>query len=662
MKRPQEKLRSFAKGNTASVKDVNSSHLQHDKNWHRPEKKWIAFYVLLSTGWFPSLSLGLLTTVLGTLGILPTAKADEVPEPPNLGLRKDEINHPLGREIAVAPQRNQELRGQEKHQSFSDSESLAAPHELAGRTPKVQDENFFSTSPASPDLSIATDSLQRESKGVSHSVETFLASPCTQSPSPQSANIDQTNFRFWMLDAGLEGTPVPELMRKDKPKSQILNAKLANSTPVDAKEQLEKPLPPTEGGDSLRSRVRAQVSGFSETQHLTTDAGGRSALQQATPQPLTKEQGNNPGEPSRRQGILAPTDDRNRVRIRPRSVTLTQNNAPTTDPAGLAPGTVRILTPQTGVTNNRSTNLVLQYNANDQIQISVNQKPLDPKTTTQQNRDETQNLINQAWYNIPLQEGENTITVQAGNGTPVSVQLLVKKTTVKLEIAPVGDPRVAADGRSTLTHSARITDENGQLLSEDTLVTLTTSAGQFVGADQDKDQPGFQVRARGGEFTAQLQSSIDAQKVQVRAAVDESEVGKLNAERSNQPSNLQTSNPQPSTLQPSTLQPSTPLEAYTQVEFITNLRPSLVSGVIDLRIGPSGTNFWGRRRDFLNPETINDGTQFDLQGAVFATGRVGEWLFTGAYNSAPNHNESCDGITRLFREQQFCEQQYPVTG
>jgi hypothetical protein len=84
--------------------------------------------------------------------------------------------------------------------------------------------------------------------------------------------------------------------------------------------------------------------------------------------------------------------------------------------------------------------------------------------------------------------------------------------------------------------------------------------------------------------------------------------------------------------------------------------------VINLRIGSRGTNYWGSRRDFLDPDTIDEGIGVDLSAAVFATGKVGEWLFTGAYNSARNLNETCDGITRLFRGPQFCEQQYPVYG
>ncbi|HEY9729970.1 MAG TPA: hypothetical protein V6D50_26270, partial [Chroococcales cyanobacterium] len=56
------------------------------------------------------------------------------------------------------------------------------------------------------------------------------------------------------------------------------------------------------------------------------------------------------------------------------------NASPTQTPLTLAPGEVRILTPQTGVVSKNSTNLVVQYNAQSQIQVTVNQKPLDPST------------------------------------------------------------------------------------------------------------------------------------------------------------------------------------------------------------------------------------------------------------------------------------------
>jgi hypothetical protein len=75
-----------------------------------------------------------------------------------------------------------------------------------------------------------------------------------------------------------------------------------------------------------------------------------------------------------------------------------------------------------------------------------------------------------------------------------------------------------------------------------------------------------------------------------------------------------------------------------------------------------GLTFGEADATFLNPDTIDEGTEVDLDGAVFATGRIGEWLFTGAYNSDRPLNETCDGITRCSGEPNSCEQQYPVYG
>ncbi len=69
----------------------------------------------------------------------------------------------------------------------------------------------------------------------------------------------------------------------------------------------------------------------------------------------------------------------------------------------------------------------------------------------------------------------------------------------------------------------------------------------------------------------------------------------------------------------------------------------------------------GNFRDFLNPDR-SGGTQVDFSAAVFATGKVGDWLFTGAFNSERPINQDCEGRNRLFGGIQFCEQQYPVYG
>nr|WP_243146711.1 hypothetical protein [Scytonema sp. UIC 10036] len=268
----------------------------------------------------------------------------------------------------------------------------------------------------------------------------------------------------------------------------------------------------------------------------------------------------------------------------------------------------------------------IQYHPKTEIRVTLNGKPIDASIPHYLHKDEAQQLNTLIWYKVPLEKGENTITARAVDGQTVSIQVIVEETKKKITIAPTTEPRIPADGRSAIAIQGKITDEKGELIPEDATITLTASAGKFVGADTDTDAPGFQILARGGEFTATLQSSLEAQNVKIRAAVDNEE-----------------------------------LEAYTYVEFITYLRPSLATGSVNLRIGAGGTDYWGSFRDYLHPDKIGR-TTVDFDAAVFATGKVGDWLFTGAFNSKRPLNLDCNGDNRLFGGIQSCEKQYPVYG
>jgi hypothetical protein len=334
---------------------------------------------------------------------------------------------------------------------------------------------------------------------------------------------------------------------------------------------------------------------------------------------------------------------------------------------------IQILAPTASVISDRSTNLVVRYPAATKITVLVNGKPVDAAIPTQVDRNDT--TATQVWYRVPLQDGDNTLTVQPEGGTPVSVTVTVKETAATIEFLPSEEPlRIPADGRSVLKVEGQIVDESGQPITRDVVVTLTSSAGKFVGADYQRDQPGFQVVARSGKFVAQLQSSLEPQMVRIRAAVDRLDLLKLPENKPDQLYNV----PLPELEQPYTDAPNfpkpplakvdrqatqeVPLEAYTQAEFITNLRPFIVSGTINLRVGAAGLDYYGSYRDFLNPDYFDDGTRADLGIAVFASGRLGEWLFTGAFNNQRPLNQQCDGSTRLFRDSQFCDQVYPTFG
>ena len=225
----------------------------------------------------------------------------------------------------------------------------------------------------------------------------------------------------------------------------------------------------------------------------------------------------------------------------------------------------------------------------------------------------------------------------------------------QIEVFPVGDSSIPRDGRSTLTIGGQITDETGALISHDVVVTLTSSSGEFIGADYNTDRPGFQVLARQGAFEARLRSRIDAEVmrssleqrlVRIRAAVDGADA------RGFKPGGTREFFPAASYPE---------LEAFTQVEFITERRPFVISGLLDFRIGRGGVDFFGSFEDFLNPDILDDDVEVDVDSAIFATGSLGEWLFTGAFNSDRALNERCDG-NGLYQDVQFCDQQYPVYG
>ncbi len=271
--------------------------------------------------------------------------------------------------------------------------------------------------------------------------------------------------------------------------------------------------------------------------------------------------------------------------------------------------------------------VVVQFPVNQEVQLLVNGTAVDPALIGRTETDSSTNQVTQTWYGVTLNNGRNTLTAQiVSNGTVESattVDVLVRGAATQLTVETV-EARIPADGRSTATVQGQLLDENGNRSSRNAIITLEASTGEFIGADYAPDQPGFQVETQAGAYTATLRSSLNGQVVRIRAIAND-------------------------------------LEAFTQMEFTTALRPSLVSGVIDVRLGARGTDYFGSFRDFLPPDQDNS-TQLDVRGAAFATGRIGEWLFTGAYNSSRPLNQDCNGTNTLFRTGQTCDRTYPVYG
>ncbi|MBN3911316.1 MAG: TonB-dependent receptor [Nostoc sp. NMS1] len=272
-----------------------------------------------------------------------------------------------------------------------------------------------------------------------------------------------------------------------------------------------------------------------------------------------------------------------------------------------------------------ATTVIVQFPVGSQVELRANGVLVDPSLVGRTESDASTNLVTQTWVGVSLKEGNNTISAQVVGGTepPITVQVAVRGAPQKLTLETV-ESRIPADGRSTATIRGQLIDASGNRSNRDAVITLIPTAGEFVEKDFKPDEPGFQVEVKGGQFIATLRSQLKAETVTIRAIANN-------------------------------------LEAFTQLQFETALRPSLVTGVIDLRLGARGTDYYGSFRDFLPPDKDN-GTQLDFHSAIFATGAIGEWLFTGAYNSSRNLNEDCNCDNRLFKTYQSSEQNYPVYG
>jgi hypothetical protein len=287
---------------------------------------------------------------------------------------------------------------------------------------------------------------------------------------------------------------------------------------------------------------------------------------------------------------------------------------------------IKILTPTPdSVADIPAATVVLQFPVNANIELRVNGQLVNRDLIGRTETDPSTNLVTQTWYGVSLKEGENIITAQiAGTQEPTStikVEVRGAPTTLTLDTV---EARIPADGRSVATIKGKLVDANGNRSNRNAIVTLNATSGEFVGVDFKPDQPGFQVEAKNGQFTATLKSDLKAQTVRIRATTND-------------------------------------LEAYTQLQFETALRSSLVTGVVDFRLGARGTDYYGSYRDFLRPDKDKK-TQLDFNSSIFATGAIGEWLFTGALNTSRSLNEDCNCDNRLFRTYQSNEQNYPVYG
>jgi len=274
-----------------------------------------------------------------------------------------------------------------------------------------------------------------------------------------------------------------------------------------------------------------------------------------------------------------------------------------------------------------STNVILQHPTGADITVTVNDRVVDDSLIGRIVKDQRTELTLKTWYGVNLDAGQNTIAVTGTlNGKPlppasVAVEVRTEPTTIELETAA----EIPADGRSTTTINGKLLDNNSNLSYYNSVVTLATSAGQFIGTDAKPDIPGFQVQSKEGRFSAELQAGVEAQTVRIQARTIE-------------------------------------LEAFTTVRFAPELRNKpLATGYIDFRIGGSGSNFYDSMREFVPLDEDNE-TQLEVTGAGFITGALGDWQYTGALNTSNPLNRDCCGEAPLLRAFENTNEVYPSYG
>ena len=287
-----------------------------------------------------------------------------------------------------------------------------------------------------------------------------------------------------------------------------------------------------------------------------------------------------------------------------------------------------ILSPSAGtLLDNPATAVVVQFPSNTEIELRVNGVVVNQELVGRTEVNPETGIATQSWYGVILPDQENYLSVHsATNGTELTATLVeVRGAPASLSLY-VRESEIPADGRSIATVQGQLLDDTGNRSNWNSIVTLRASDGKFIGADYAPDQAGFQIESVGGLFSAKLQAPLKAQPVQIQAST------------------------------------TGDLEAFQRAQFVTPQRSTITAGIVDLRWGANDHNYYSSFRDFLPADAASEDS-LDLSTAIFTTGNIGEWLFTGAFNNDRPLNEDCRGQSNIFAQAvDSCDSLYPTYG
>ena len=290
-------------------------------------------------------------------------------------------------------------------------------------------------------------------------------------------------------------------------------------------------------------------------------------------------------------------------------------------------GAPAILAPLSGtLLDSPSTQVVVRSAAGDHITLFVNGAAVNDNQIAKVEQAADGSLI-QTWTAVSLQSGRNVISARVDRGAapsaPVESIVNVRGGAKKLVLTP-SRGSLPADGRSVVSIAGQLLDEQNHPAARDALVRLTASAGEFVGESAQPESPGFYVKAHDGQFVVVLRAGLHSGTAHVDAR-------------------------------------SADLTAELDITMLTELRPSIATGVVDLRFGAKDSNFYNSISQFLDGDTDS---KPQLSTSFFATGKVGDYLLTVAADSLYPINPPCDGRIGVttYAEQISCTPQYPIYG
>ena len=274
-----------------------------------------------------------------------------------------------------------------------------------------------------------------------------------------------------------------------------------------------------------------------------------------------------------------------------------------------------------------ATTITLQSPTGKVVELEVNGTPVASNLIGRTEEDAGNQTVSRTWYGVGLHAGKNDISawLQTPQGRVLGdhIEVQVRGQAQRLVLS-CRHTKIPADGESEAQINGELDDNHGNATNTEVPVTVEASAGSFEELDACPDIPGYQVKTQRGKFVLHLRAASTAQAVTVKASCGE-------------------------------------MQASQTIEFIPDRAHSLVTGVIDLRVGPGAAGGLGNGRDVF-PSQNAGRSGVSAQGSGYVKGAIGEFVLIGAYNSSRPLSRDANGRDGVASDTQGMDQQYPTLG